>query len=119
MQRKVEKYWTYMAIMLAVALVMYTGNDAWAQERGIWGGNEGELFKFAKTGVESGFNQTRNVVYGVGGMGAIGLGALAFFGRFQWAWFWALVGGLSLIALVDVGITTLTGQNVVGGAGQP
>jgi hypothetical protein len=116
MKQQLERYWIYLAIVLAVVLAFYANDAALAGGRpsdaGIWSGQAGPVFEKGKTGINTGFNQTRNIVYGVGGIGAIGLGALAFFGRFQWAWFWALIGGLSLIALVDLGITTLTGTDI-------
>ena len=49
------------------------------------------------------------VVLGVGGLGAIALGALAMFGRFQWQWLMALIGGLVTIAGVGTAIQYLTG----------
>jgi hypothetical protein len=49
------------------------------------------------------------IVLGVGGLGAIGLGALAMFGRFRWEWLMALIGGLVTIAGVGTAIQYLTG----------
>ncbi len=55
---------------------------------------------------------SRKISYGIGGLGAVALGALAFFGRFQWGWFFGLIGGLALIGLYNVAATNLAGGNV-------
>lgn len=52
---------------------------------------------------------SRTISYGIGGLGAVALGALAFFGRFQWGWFFGLVGGLAMIGLYNVAVNNLTG----------
>jgi hypothetical protein len=51
----------------------------------------------------------QKVVFGVAGLGAIALGALAFFGRFTWSWFFGLIGGLVLITSVNYGIQYISG----------
>ncbi len=55
---------------------------------------------------------SRKISYGIGGLGAVALGALAFFGRFQWGWFFGLIGGLALIGLYNVAATNLAGGNL-------
>jgi hypothetical protein len=55
---------------------------------------------------------SRKISYGIGGLGAVALGALAFFGRFQWGWFFGLIGGLALIGLYNVAATNLAGGDV-------
>jgi hypothetical protein len=57
-------------------------------------------------------NASRTISYGIGGLGAVALGALAFFGRFQWGWFFGLIGGLALIGLYNVAATNLAGGDV-------
>jgi hypothetical protein len=52
---------------------------------------------------------SRTISYGIGGLGAVALGALAFFGRFQWGWFFGLIGGLALIGLYNVAAENLAG----------
>jgi hypothetical protein len=42
----------------------------------------------------------------------VALGALAFFGRFQWGWFFGLIGGLALIGLYNVAAENLAGGTV-------
>jgi len=55
---------------------------------------------------------SRKISYGIGGLGAVALGALAFFGRFQWGWFFGLIGGLALIGLYNVAAENLAGGTV-------
>ena len=57
-------------------------------------------------------NASRTISYGIGGLGAVALGALAFFGRFQWGWFFGLIGGLAMIGLYNVAASNLAGGNV-------
>jgi hypothetical protein len=51
----------------------------------------------------------QKIVFGIAGLGAVALGALAFFGRFTWSWFFGLIGGLVLISGVNYGIQYMTG----------
>ena len=53
--------------------------------------------------------QGQYIVYALGGLGVMGLAAMAMMGRFSWNWFFALVGGLMLVAGVSQGITYMTG----------
>jgi hypothetical protein len=55
---------------------------------------------------------SRKISYGIGGLGAVALGALAFFGRFQWGWFFGLIGGLALIGLYGIAVEQLAGGNI-------
>ena len=57
---------------------------------------------------------SRTISYGIGGLGAVALGALAFFGRFQWGWFFGLIGGLAMIGLYNVAVNNLTGGGDLG-----
>jgi hypothetical protein len=65
-----------------------------------------------ETFVDDGAMSSRNVVYGLGGLGAVGLGTLALFGRFNWTWLFSLFGGLSLVTLYNVGLQSFTGQSI-------
>ena len=51
----------------------------------------------------------QRIVFGIAGLGAVALGALAFFGRFTWSWFFGLIGGLVLISGVNYGIQYMAG----------
>ena len=67
-----------------------------------------EVFSKTAGRLNEGFRQARNIVYVIGGLGAIGLGVGAFFGRFRWGWFFSLLGGLAVIALIIEGILFVT-----------
>lgn len=104
---------------LALAVVVTLSGmaeGAFAQQffnaQGIGGGNggSGQLFGQAELLTDRTVGRTQQVIYGMGGLGAIALGALAFFGRFQWSWFFGLVGGLVLIAGLQQGIEYFTGN---------
>ncbi len=59
-------------------------------------------------------NTARNLkagIYGLGGIGAMALGVLAFMGRFQWTWFFGILGGLAMIAGFDQAITYMGGDD--------
>lgn len=61
-----------------------------------------------------GFTNTRNLVFLLGGFGIIGLAVMAFFGRFQWKWFAALIGGMVLLAVTGSVIEYVTTSNSSG-----
>ena len=44
------------------------------------------------------FQNIKNLSFLVGGFGVIGLAVMAYFGRFQFKWMFALFGGLALLA---------------------
>ena len=50
----------------------------------------------------------RVVIYGLGGLGTLGLATVCFMGRFQWRWFFAILAGLALIAGYDQGVDYIT-----------
>jgi len=52
----------------------------------------------------------KKISYGLGGLGVVGMSALAFFGRFNWNWLWGLMGGLMLVGLYGTGVTAFTGD---------
>jgi hypothetical protein len=93
--------------------------EASAQDKVTWGwpGGEARLKGSPITDEVSGVvgdatSASRTISYGIGGLGAVALGALAFFGRFQWGWFFGLIGGLALIGLYNVAVQNLAGGNV-------
>lgn len=57
-----------------------------------------DIFTTLQTKGSDAFTNTRNIIFILGAFGIIGLGVLAFFGRFQWGWAFSLVGGLVVIA---------------------
>jgi len=54
-------------------------------------------------------NNTRQVTYGLAGLGIIGLGVMAMLCRFQWRWVFAVVGGLLVLAGLNQGLQYITG----------
>jgi type IV secretory pathway VirB2 component (pilin) len=60
-------------------------------------------------GADTATSGLQSITYGIAGLAAIGLGALAFFGRFKWSWFFAIVGGLAVIALTLEIVQSLSG----------
>lgn len=44
---------------------------------------------------------SRKIVYVIAGIATLSLGTLAFFGRFKWTTFFAMVGGLFMISIFD------------------
>ena len=108
--------------LVAVAVVVTlagVADGAFAQKftsQGIGGSGgtgAGDLFKNTEELADNTVGRTQQVVYGLGGLGAIALGALAFFGRFQWSWFFGLIGGLAMIAGLQQGIQYFTGDDQV------
>jgi hypothetical protein len=77
------------------------------------GKTESSFFKDSNDLVLDSYRSGSGVVLGVGGLGAIALGALAMFGRFQWQWLMALIGGLVTIAGVGTAIQYLTGATTL------
>ena len=61
-----------------------------------------------------GFVNTRNLVFLLGGFGIIGLAVMAFFGRFQFKWFAALIGGMVLLAVTGSIIEYVTTDSASG-----
>jgi hypothetical protein len=58
------------------------------------------VFQSAGGLIDTARNNSKNFFYGLSGMGAVALAALAMFGRFSWGWFFGIVGGLALVALL-------------------
>lgn len=77
------------------------------------GKTDSKFFSDTNDLVIDSYRSGSGVVLGVGGLGAIALGALAMFGRFQWQWLMALIGGLLTIAGVGTAIQYLTGATTL------
>ena len=90
MNNDLTKAWTVTLMVLLAAGAYLLPDAALADDT---------IFTSAQDVVGYGFAGTRKVAGIVGGLGAIGLGVMAFFGRFRWSWFFALVGGLGVIFL--------------------
>lgn len=81
----------FFAVMLGVA-VLVAPDTAFAQ-------SNGQFLTEAQIKVWEIYDTLKNVIYIVGGIGIIVLAVFAFFGRFEWKHFFALAGGLFLVAL--------------------
>jgi hypothetical protein len=88
--------------------------DSVADLKGELGGGVGksDLFKNSGKLVDNTLSNTEAITYGIAALGIIGLGIMAFFGRFQWSWFFTLIAGLVLVAGAAAGIQYITGQNI-------
>jgi len=73
------------------------------------GSSDAELFTQSKTLAYGTANKSLQVAYALAGLGILGLGTLAMLGRFQWRWFFAIVGGLAVIASLNEGLQYITG----------
>jgi type IV secretory pathway VirB2 component (pilin) len=84
------RYKTHLAVAacaLAVTALMAIDSSASAQ-----------VFGALEQKGANAFQAIKNLSFLVGGFGIIGLAVMAYFGRFQFKWLFALVGGLALIA---------------------
>jgi hypothetical protein len=101
---------------LMVFAVMVFSPPAFSQSTVKWGSGKQlsgtEITKQVSGVVGDATQASRKISYGIGGLGAVALGALAFFGRFQWGWFFGLIGGLALIGLYNVAVQNLAGGEV-------
>ena len=70
----------------------------------------GNFFAGSESVVDTTARQGQYIIYALGGIAALGLGALAVMGRFSWSWFFAMLGGLVMVAGVSMGITYITQQ---------
>jgi type IV secretory pathway VirB2 component (pilin) len=90
-----------LAVMVA-ASYMLTPEAAMAQA--VFGEAEDRVWQL--------YEALRGIVYVVGGIGIIVLAIFAFFGRFKWTQFFALAGGMFLIAMTDQLIQFLGGEGI-------
>ena len=87
-----KKMLKYMAFALAIALV-FTAGDALAAAA------NGNVFKTVTNRMIITFQNSRSVIFIVGGFGLIGLGFAAIFGKVNWKWLAALACGLAIVAV--------------------
>lgn len=69
-----------------------------------------QILTSASSRVQAVYTQTATIVWYIGAFGIIVLAVLAFFGRFPWTRFFALAGGLFLIAFIQQLIQFLGGS---------
>ncbi len=95
--------------ILFVSLSTGSAHAAWPTQSGAFKKPDqviGKMENFVDESAVSG----KKISYGLGGLGAVALSALAFFGRFNWNWLWGLMGGLMLVGLYGTGVTAFTGE---------
>ena len=100
-----KKLLKYMAFALAIALV-FTAGDALANPAG------GNVFKTLTHRMIITFQNSRSVIFIVGGFGLIGLGFAAIFGKVHWKWLAALACGLAIVAVAGQVVDYVTRQDV-------
>lgn len=108
-----KKMLKYMAFALAIALV-FTAGDALAGS----GGNT-NVFKTITERMLKTFQNSRSVIFIVGGFGLIGLGFAAIFGKVNWKWLAALACGLAIVAVAGQVVDYVTRSDVGQGVANP
>lgn len=100
-----KKMLKYAAFALAIALV-FTAGDAFA------GDTSANVFSTVTSRMLATFQNSRSVIFIVGGFGLIGLGFAAIFGKVHWKWLAALACGLAIVAVAGQVIDYVTRQDV-------
>jgi len=102
------------ALALAILMTVAAVPEALAGFGGFGGGGGGALFGRAGGIINEAYRFGVNIIYVVGGIGLLVMAVFAFVGRFKWGHFFALAGGLFLVAATDLLIQYLTGGSVAG-----
>lgn len=76
--------------MVLAAMIVLLPTELWAA------GND--PFAALCSRVNSAWVEGRKIAYIIGGIGTLSLGVMAFFGRFAWSKFFAMLGGLFIIS---------------------
>jgi hypothetical protein len=104
-----KSLFTLFSLMVFAVMVFSSSESSHAVEWGSGTLKATDVTKQVSVIVGDTTSASRTISYGIGGLGAVALGALAFFGRFQWGWFFGLIGGLAMIGLYNVAVNNLTG----------
>ena len=99
-----NKMLKYAMFAMAIALA-FVATGASAQ-----GG--GNVFGTITDRMVTTFQNSRSVIFIVGGFGLIGLGFAAIFGKVQWKWLAALACGLAIVAVAGQVVDYVTRENV-------
>lgn len=78
-----------LALMLTLAMVFSLAPDI----------ANATILTTAQTKICQVYQTAKNIVFIIGGLGLIVLAIFAFFGRFKWTHFFALAGGIFLVAM--------------------
>lgn len=92
-----------LILALAIAGLFFFQSEAMAQAVNT------QILTSASSRVQAVYQQVSTIVWYIGAFGIIVLAILAFFGRFPWTRFFALAGGLFLIAFIQQLIQFLGG----------
>ena len=87
-----NKFVKYALWSLAIA-VAFTATGAFAQAA------SGNVFSVAMGRLITTFQNSRSIIFIIGGFGLIGLGFAAIFGKVRWPWLAALATGLAIVAV--------------------
>ena len=99
-----NKYLKYALFALAIALMFTAGvADAAAS---------GNVFTTVTARMIKTFQNSRSVIFIVGGFGLIGLGFAAIFGKVNWKWLAALACGLAIVAVAGQVVDYVTRSGV-------
>ena len=88
-----NKMLKYAMFALAIALA-FVATDAFAA-----GGSTDNVFTTVTDRMVRTFQNSRSVIFIVGGFGLVGLGFAAIFGKVNWKWLAALACGLAIVAV--------------------
>lgn len=100
-----KQIWNAFIFVLAAYVFVHIPELAMANQGS---GDNAAVFTEATGKLESFYNNFRTWVFIAGGFGALALGLLSFFGKFEWKWFWMLLGGLLIVGLIGEAIDFLT-----------
>ena len=84
--------WRLLGWMMAVAVITVLPINGWAADN---------PFSTLCSRINETYTNGRQIVYVIAGIATLSLGVLAFFGRFRWTTFFAMVGGIFVIAIFD------------------
>jgi type IV secretory pathway VirB2 component (pilin) len=111
-ERKMKK--STILLAAAIAFLALEPNLAFATS------STGDIFQTLQNKGAQTFTNVRNISFIVGAFGLIAIGVMAYFGRFNWKHFAALIGGLVIISGASAAIKYITGQdNSSGSSTQP
>lgn len=93
-----KKLFSIMAFALIAGIMMWSG-DAFAA---------GDAWSVAFDKVTQAFQNSRKMIFIIGGFGLIVLAFFAIFGKINWKWFAALCVGLGIVAIAGLVIDYVT-----------
>ncbi len=95
MKKSHDMFRTVLACLLTAAILLIP-QDVWAA-----GASSADPFASLREKTLDAYLQGRRIAYVISGLGALSIGVGAFFGRFKWSTFFALMGGLFMISIFE------------------